>query len=229
MSSEKISASFSVSCTSSESRRTARPSAMAVLPTPASPTNTGLFLRRRHSTSMVRCSSSARPISGSSSPCAGARGEVDAVRGERIPCRAPTRDRRFRPCRRARRTRSGETRSSLLMGVFVMPCARYSSTSSRVMPCSASSGGRAGLRLLQNGREQVADLRLLPLRALHVQHGRLQRPAERRRLLGLALLSAREGPRPTRPGCRSTFRRSSGRSAPQAARMRSPSGSWASA
>ena len=48
---------------------TASPSAIAVLPTPASPTNTGLFLRRRHSTSMVRCSSSARPISGSSWPC----------------------------------------------------------------------------------------------------------------------------------------------------------------
>ena len=47
----------------------ARPSAIAVLPTPASPTNTGLFLRRRQSTSIVRWSSSVRPISGSSRPC----------------------------------------------------------------------------------------------------------------------------------------------------------------
>ena len=29
--------------------RRAKPSAIAVLPTPASPTNSGLFLRRRHS------------------------------------------------------------------------------------------------------------------------------------------------------------------------------------
>ena len=51
----------------------------------------------------------------------------------------------------------------------------------------------AGLRLLQNGRDQIADLRLLALRALDVQHRRLQRAAKRRRLLGLALLSARQG------------------------------------
>ncbi|CDA73712.1 putative uncharacterized protein [Ruminococcus sp. CAG:579] len=38
---------------------------MAVLPTPASPTKHGLFLRRRQSISAVRCNSSSRPISGS--------------------------------------------------------------------------------------------------------------------------------------------------------------------
>ncbi len=52
---------------------------------------------------------------------------------------------------------------------------------------------RPRLRLLQDGRDQIADLRFLPLRALHVQHRRLQRTAERRRLLGLALLSAGQG------------------------------------
>ena len=52
--------------------------------------------------------------------------------------------------------------------------------------------GRPRLRLLQDRRDQIAHLRFLPLRALHVQHRRLQRPAERRRLLGLALLSARQ-------------------------------------
>ena len=41
----------------SSSRRMASPSASAVLPTPASPTNTGLFLRRRQRISSVRCSS----------------------------------------------------------------------------------------------------------------------------------------------------------------------------
>ncbi len=42
----------------------ARPSAIAVLPTPASPTYSGLFLRRRQRISMVRSTSSLRPISG---------------------------------------------------------------------------------------------------------------------------------------------------------------------
>ena len=51
---------------------------------------------------------------------------------------------------------------------------------------------RPRLRLLQDGRDQIAHLRFLPLRALHVQHRRLQRAAECRRLLGLALLSARK-------------------------------------
>src|SRR5213076_2835037 len=46
----------------------ARPSAIAVLPTPASPTNKGLFLLRRHSTWMVRLISASRPISGSILP-----------------------------------------------------------------------------------------------------------------------------------------------------------------
>src|SRR6187397_1629840 len=46
----------------------ARPSAIAVFPTPASPTYSGLFLRRRHRISMVRSTSRVRPISGSILP-----------------------------------------------------------------------------------------------------------------------------------------------------------------
>ena len=46
----------------------ASPSAMAVLPTPGSPTRSGLFLRRRHSTWMQRSTSCSRPIKGSTSP-----------------------------------------------------------------------------------------------------------------------------------------------------------------
>ena len=46
----------------------ARPSAIAVLPTPGSPTNSGLFFCRRHSTWMVRLISASRPISGSILP-----------------------------------------------------------------------------------------------------------------------------------------------------------------
>ena len=70
VSSAKTSAPASAAGTSPCRRRCASPSAMAVLPTPASPTNTGPFFRRRHSTSSVRCSSFCRPISGSSRPAA---------------------------------------------------------------------------------------------------------------------------------------------------------------
>src|SRR5215213_9308305 len=57
-----------VSGTSSLTILWARPSTMAVLPTPGSPISTGLFLVRRDSTSMVVSTSSARPITGSSLP-----------------------------------------------------------------------------------------------------------------------------------------------------------------
>ena len=43
---------------------------MAVLPTPGSPTSTGLFFRRRQSTWIIRSTSAARPTSGSMSPFA---------------------------------------------------------------------------------------------------------------------------------------------------------------
>ena len=44
----------------------ARPSTMAVLPTPGSPISTGLFLVRRDSTCMTRSISRTRPMTGSS-------------------------------------------------------------------------------------------------------------------------------------------------------------------
>ncbi len=61
--------SLSVSGTSPSAMRRARPSAIAVLPTPGSPISTGLFFVRRHSTCIVRRISSSRPITGSSLPC----------------------------------------------------------------------------------------------------------------------------------------------------------------
>ena len=48
--------------------RLAKPSAIAVLPTPASPTNSGLFLRRRHKVCITRSISGPRPIKGSILP-----------------------------------------------------------------------------------------------------------------------------------------------------------------
>src|SRR5665648_227100 len=60
--------SLSPSGTSPETIRWARPSTMAVLPTPGSPISTGLFFVRRLSTWITRRISSSRPITGSNRP-----------------------------------------------------------------------------------------------------------------------------------------------------------------
>ena len=60
--------SFRLSGTSPATMRWARPSTIAVLPTPGSPISTGLFLVRRESTWITRRISSSRPITGSSLP-----------------------------------------------------------------------------------------------------------------------------------------------------------------
>ena len=70
--------------TSSLTMRCARPSTMAVLPTPGSPISTGLFLVRRCSTWITRRISSSRPMTGSSLPLPGALGEVDGVFLQRL-------------------------------------------------------------------------------------------------------------------------------------------------
>ena len=57
-----------LSGTSPLTMRWARPSTMAVLPTPASPIKTGLFLVRRERTWTIRLISESRPITGSSFP-----------------------------------------------------------------------------------------------------------------------------------------------------------------
>ena len=57
-----------LSGTSPATMRCARPSTIAVLPTPGSPISTGLFLVRRESTCIARRTSSSRPITGSSLP-----------------------------------------------------------------------------------------------------------------------------------------------------------------
>ena len=64
--------------------RWARPSTMAVLPTPGSPMRTGLFLVRRDRTWMTRRTSSSRPITGSSLPLRGELGQVAPVLLERL-------------------------------------------------------------------------------------------------------------------------------------------------
>ena len=59
---------FRPSGTSPATIRCARPSAIAVFPTPGSPIRTGLFFVRRDSTCMTRRISSSRPMTGSSLP-----------------------------------------------------------------------------------------------------------------------------------------------------------------
>ena len=86
-----------------------------------------------------------------------------------------------------------------------------------------------GLRLLEDGGENVAGFDLLALRALHVQDRGLQHAAERGGLVRLARFARASSARSTRPDSVSRSRRSCGRSAPQAARIRSPSVSCASA
>ena len=65
--------SRSDSGTSPETIRWARPSTIAVLPTPGSPIRTGLFFVRRERTWITRRISSSRPITGSSLPSSAAR------------------------------------------------------------------------------------------------------------------------------------------------------------
>ena len=62
--------SLSHSGTSPRTMRWARPSTIAVLPTPGSPMSTGLFLVLRERMRTTRRISSSRPITGSSLPCA---------------------------------------------------------------------------------------------------------------------------------------------------------------
>ena len=127
----------SSSGTSSPSSRVASPSASAVLPTPASPTNTGLFLRRRQRISIVRCELVAcgRSADRARRRARGRSGSWRTRRADRAtsPCRARRRRPRRRPAlaRRRRRAPAG--------GTLLMPCVMYSSTSSRVTPCAASS------------------------------------------------------------------------------------------
>ena len=68
MSSASTRLSLSSSGALPETMHCASPSAIAVLPTPAPPISTGLFLVRRMSVCITRATSASRPITGSSLP-----------------------------------------------------------------------------------------------------------------------------------------------------------------
>ncbi len=84
MSSATMRLSFSPSGTSPRTIRWARPSTMAVLPTPGSPISTGLFFVRRDSTWITRRISSSRPITGIELALAGQLRQVAAVLLQRL-------------------------------------------------------------------------------------------------------------------------------------------------
>ena len=73
-----------LSGTSPSTMRWARPSTIAVLPTPGSPISTGLFLVRRLSTCTTRRISLSRPMTGSSLPSRARVGQVGGVLLQRL-------------------------------------------------------------------------------------------------------------------------------------------------
>ena len=184
VSSAYTSASFNTPWTSSCRSREASPSAIAVLPTPDSPTNTGLFLRRRHSTSMVRWSSSVRPMSGSSSPwrARSVRLTQNAFSAS-AGAGAPPGPSSVEPC-------AGTARSKAA-GPHLRDTVR--DVVQDVQPGDALSGQqlrRVALGLLEDRREHVAGVRLVAPGALDVHDSRLQHAAKRHGLLRLALAAA---------------------------------------
>ncbi|CFP63825.1 Uncharacterised protein [Bordetella pertussis] len=128
MSSAKTCAVCSTSGTSPRVMRQARPSAMAVLPTPASPTSSGLFLRRRHNTWMTRSTSCSRPIRGSMRPASAA-----AFRSLAYWSSGDWRD--SAPGSSPLACCSLGSAEDSSCGCLVMPCDRKLTTSSRVTPC----------------------------------------------------------------------------------------------
>ena len=75
---------FRTSGTSPEMIRCARPSTMAVLPTPGSPMSTGLFFVRRERTWTTRRISSSRPMTGSSFAAARLLGQIAGITLQRL-------------------------------------------------------------------------------------------------------------------------------------------------
>ena len=104
----------------------ARPSAIAVLPTPASPTNKGLFFLRRQSICTTRSTSSSRPINGSIFPSAALAFRFVAKRSNG-----------FGAALSPFTSISGSPVNSLSesIGTFEIPCAIKLTTSSRATSC----------------------------------------------------------------------------------------------
>ena len=161
--------------------RCARPSVMAVLPTPGSPTWTGLFLKRRQSTCSVRSRMSSRPISGSLSP-ARALSVSSQVYNLRNSPALPAGDSFLLPVRLPRLFRRG-----------LRSCGGVAAVGNDVEQGEAADplalhqvGGERFLLLEQRG-VQVADLQELLFGGRRVDHGPLHQVLEPERGDGIVL------------------------------------------
>ena len=152
--------------------RIARPSTMAVLPTPGSPISTGLFLVRRASTWMVRRISSSRPITGSSLPSRANCGDVAGVFLQGIEVRlgvgrvdlAALADVVHRLLQRLRRSPGGLQRAG---GGRVGRGQRHQQPVLRDVLVAGL--GRGLLRGVQHAHQFRGDLRLSRARSLHLR------------------------------------------------------------
>jgi hypothetical protein len=171
-----------LSGTSPLAMRSARPSTIAVLPTPGSPISAGLFLVRRARIWTVRRISSSRPITGSSLPSRAprsGRGHISSSRHRRFP----------RPrCRRAPAAQRGDRRFQRLRAYVGslqrLPGSRRaasvsaSSMRSTVTSCRRSCGDLFGLVEQAHGivveprrslRARARDRRDLAQRLVHLR------------------------------------------------------------
>ena len=161
---------------------------MAVLPTPASPTKTGPFFRRRHK-HFERALQLLLPSDQRvEQPCGGALRQVHAVGGQRV-----ARDRRRLVVTCGHRLALARV---WLVGQRVGHLAdAVGDEVEDVEPGDALGEQclrRKRARLLERGRQHVSGAHFAAARALHVQHGRLQHATERDGLRRVFLPAARE-------------------------------------
>ena len=150
--------------------RSARPSASAVLPTPGSPTSSGLFLRRRHSTWTMRSSSSVAADQRIDLPVGGLRDQIGGIRLERIAAAAPA------------SSPSGARRPARSLVAAVRD--RRAAASADRRPACAGSTPR-GSPLPAAGTRAGAAVDLLRARRGGVHHGALDDAIEAERRFGL--------------------------------------------
>ncbi len=164
--------------------RRARPSAMAVLPTPASPTSSGLFLRRRHSVWMTRSSSLSRPISGSILPVSASW---------------------LRFCVKLSSALALLLRFGFLLGGFLALAGRLRCLGDAVGnevhhveardPLLLQEVHRVGILLAENRHQHIGAGHLLLAGGLHMQDGALDDALEAEGRLGVDLAIAGDGGR----------------------------------
>ncbi len=164
--------------------RSASPSTMAVLPTPGSPTKTGLFLRRRQSTWMVRSSSASRPMSGSMCPCAArsTRLTVKVRNGSFTGRGAPSSSPSPSPV---------GPRPAALLAVLADAVRDVLEDVEPPDPLLLEQVDRVRAALAGDGHQHVAGVELAAAGALHVPGGALEHALEGRGLLGILLRAHR--------------------------------------